>query len=747
VRRGLLALAALYLLAHLALLPPTFDDIDAINFGLGVRDFDVAQHQPHPPGYPLFIAAGKIATPLLAATHVAAPDVRGLAVWSALAGAVLVVLIFALWRQLDGDVWHAGIATAIAVCSPLFWFTSLRPLSDLSGLCAATGSLLLTLRALPAAWTSGRPPSTRGILGAALLAGLAVGFRSQTVVITAPLLALAVLLPASGIPSRLRVGAIVSGALGVLLWAVPMLVASGGLGNYLAALGNQAGEDFSGVVMVWTNRSVRVAILAVLNTFVLPWDSPVLAGIVLALAAGGVLVLALRAPRRVLLLATMFGPYAVFHLVFQETVTVRYALPLVIPIAYFVTGTLLEAGRMAGGITAAALVAVSLGLAVPASVAYARSSSPVFQALDAVRSQSTPEALVAMHRRILTESRRARRWAGDPAGHLLPAPRDYEWLELTRAWREHAASPGFFFADPRRTDTAMIDPSSQQVARYRWPFRGQTYVGGARPDQIDVIVMKQPGWFLEEGWALTPEVAGVTERQGWGPYLRPSVGWIRRRSGETMMMLGGRHLGAPSDPPARIVVSLDQRVLRTFEVTPGFFLRFDAVPTAALDGSGPFAQISIQVQAAAGGAAPRVAIEQFDLQDPDRVLLGFDQGWQEPEYNPQTGRSWRWMSEQAALAIHSGGHDVHLRIEGESSRRYFPRTSIVRLMAGQEEIGRLEPTRDFVWDVTVPASALAASGGKVLLTADQMFVPGDRDGSADRRHLAVRIYSIVGSAR
>jgi len=142
VRRGLLALAALYLLAHLALLPPTFDDIDAINFGLGVRDFDVAQHQPHPPGYPLFIAAGKIATPLLAATHVAAPDVRGLAVWSALAGAVLVVLIFALWRQLDGDVWHAGIATAIAVCSPLFWFTSLRPLSDLSGLCAATGSLL-----------------------------------------------------------------------------------------------------------------------------------------------------------------------------------------------------------------------------------------------------------------------------------------------------------------------------------------------------------------------------------------------------------------------------------------------------------------------------------------------------------------------------------------------------------------------------------------------------------------------------
>ena len=36
------------------------DDIDAINFTLGVRSFDVAHHQPHPPGYPVLIAAGKM---------------------------------------------------------------------------------------------------------------------------------------------------------------------------------------------------------------------------------------------------------------------------------------------------------------------------------------------------------------------------------------------------------------------------------------------------------------------------------------------------------------------------------------------------------------------------------------------------------------------------------------------------------------------------------------------------------------
>ncbi|MEM6985968.1 MAG: hypothetical protein AAF499_05465, partial [Pseudomonadota bacterium] len=35
-------------------------DYDAVNFLLALRDFDVAQHQPHPPGAPLFIAMGKV---------------------------------------------------------------------------------------------------------------------------------------------------------------------------------------------------------------------------------------------------------------------------------------------------------------------------------------------------------------------------------------------------------------------------------------------------------------------------------------------------------------------------------------------------------------------------------------------------------------------------------------------------------------------------------------------------------------
>jgi hypothetical protein len=51
-RRGgaALALAAIFLAAHLPFLPASPEDLDSINFALGVRHFDVAHNQPHPPG-------------------------------------------------------------------------------------------------------------------------------------------------------------------------------------------------------------------------------------------------------------------------------------------------------------------------------------------------------------------------------------------------------------------------------------------------------------------------------------------------------------------------------------------------------------------------------------------------------------------------------------------------------------------------------------------------------------------------
>lgn len=751
MRRALGILAALTLAAHLISLPPTLEDLDSVNFALGVRDFDVSRHQPHPPGYPVFIALGKLGTSVLAAVGVRQPEVRGLVVWSAFGASAIVLLAFAFFKALDASAPRSAMAVVLLAVSPLFWFTALRPLSDMAGLAAA-------LAALAAIAGGIRSRDLTLLVVGAFLAGFSIGFRSQMALLTLPMLAVALWgrtgIRDSGLGAREDRTA--QGSRGVLMilaaavagmaaWGVPLVIASGGPAAYLNALGSQAGEDLTGVVMLWTHRSARVAAFAVLHTFVFPWDSPVLAGVMVMLAASGLVILARREPRVLVMLAVAFGPYAIFHLLFQETITIRYALPLVAPVAYLAAVVLAQADFRAAGVALVAIVALSLACAGPAAAAFGRSPSPIFGLLsdaNLLRDRGA-QPVVAMHRRVATESRRARIWAGELPGKVLPAPRDYEWLELTRTWREGFDGEAWFIADPRRTDLALIDKEHSRVRQYRWPFDSAVYVGGARPDQLDWHVFHRPGWFLEHGWALTPEVAGISDRDGWGPNRRPSVGWVRRRDGGAVMMLGGRHLGGADDPPVRIVATIDERPMATFDVKLGFFLEFVVLPPGTLAGNSTFAKLAVRAEAPAGGAVPTVAIEQFNLQAPDAVQFGFGEGWHEPEYNPTTARSWRWMSERAVVRVHSPGRDVALRIVCDSPLRYFDDSPLFRINVGDRVLSELRPSDDFSVEVSIPGDLLAAAGGQIVLTSDRAYVAGEKEGTADRRRLAMRVYSLT----
>jgi len=84
---------------------------------------------------------------------------------------------------------------------------------------------------------------------------------------------------------------------------------------------------------------------------------------------------------------------------------------------------------------------------------------------------------------------------------------------------------------------------------------------------------------------------------------------------------------------------------------------------------------------------------------------------------------------------------VVLRLTGESPLRYYPAAPTLTVSAGGQRLADLHPDRDFSYDVTIPAAALAGDG-RVTLESNAMFIPGDREGTADRRHLAVRIYGV-----
>jgi hypothetical protein len=174
----------------------------------------------------------------------------------------------------------------------------------------------------------------RLIVLAAFSAGLAIGLRTQTAWLTLPLLLLVIADRAGRAAAAAIVGSAVTFTAGVLCWAVPLVVASGGPAAYWQAIASQAGEDLEGVDMLLTStRPLWRLATNLLQTFVLPWGPLPLAIAVLTLAALGIIVLMKRDRRGLILLAGAAAPYVIFHLVWQENVTTRYALPIVPPIA------------------------------------------------------------------------------------------------------------------------------------------------------------------------------------------------------------------------------------------------------------------------------------------------------------------------------------------------------------------------------------------------------------------------------
>jgi hypothetical protein len=757
VRNAIALLSLVFIAAHVPLLPPTLEDTDSINFALGVADFDVAKHQPHPPGYPVFIALGKVSTSLLRVAGVPSPEPRGLAIWSAISGAALVCLLYGFFcalgsvgRVLQGPP-VAGWATLVAVTSPLFWFTALRPLSDTTGLAAAVGAQALIVSVMTG---KARP---RALTWGACLAGFAIGARSQTLLLTLPLLGLALVLPGLGLRVRDRIAAIAAVSIGVLVWGIPLIVASGGLSSYAAAIGSQAGEDLSGVVMLWTTRRPRVALDALTYSFLWPWGHPIAGGLVIGAATIGAVRMLRKMPHALAVLLVAFVPYAIFHLLFHETITVRYALPLVVPVAYLAVCALAWAGSAVTAAGVAAVVVWSLVMTVPATISYGRHGSPAFLALydapqtKAHKTRARPRVigLHAVARRavdwleVTRETPLTSGFRGTQPLRVLKGPHGYEWLTLVEQWRSDPASRISFVADPRRTDLALFDPvAARAPVRYRWGFVEPPFVGGTRPGDTDLYALAPPGWMLDRGWALTAEVAGTTEKDGLGPHRKPAVAWIRARADAATLMIGGRHLGAPEDPAVRISLSLNGAPLHTFEARPGFFFRLVALPAGSLAAGAGY--IPLEVKSAAADGSSRVIpvdLEQFNLQSPGTPMIGLEKGWQEPEYDPRTARSWRWAAERATVWVRPVGRDVKLTLSGESPLRYFDSAPAVTVSVSGREVARFSPAADFTQQIVLAADALAVADGHVVIASDKSFVPAERAGSADKRHLALRIYS------
>jgi hypothetical protein len=738
------ALAAIFLIAHLTFLPPTLEDLDSMNFALGVRDFNPSRHQPHPPGYPVFIALGKI-------SHAAWPsDAGSLSLWSALFGALSVFPLLALFRSLEalgrtGEDANrrSALATLVVVASPLFWFTALRPLSDMTGLAAALAAqaclaaALVRRRRADSADPSAIAQSGRLIVAGALIAGLAVGIRTQTIWLTLPMLAVVLLDRAGRGAAGALLGSMMTFSIGVLAWAIPLVIASGGPSQYRAAFAGQAAEQFTGLDIFLSNPTPRRMALGIIAALVEPWSAPPLGWIVVAIAVAGLAVLAWRAPLAAALLLVAYVPYSIFHLVVQESYS-RYALPIVPAVGYLAVRGLSAAGANVATFGSAAIIVASLVVTLPAANAYSRFPSPVYAAMNDLhpRLSKAPHSVVGTHQRFARalETR-------DVSAKVLPSPVMRESTALAAYWLDGGRAPVWYLSDPARGDLELVDPLSRHLqGHYTWTFPRERFISGVRPDVVDLVLIDSPpAWFAQTGWHLTPETLNISEQQR----RTEGIAHIRNRPDAALLVLAGESTQIPGGPPANVSLAIGGRTVEEWVVAAGarFFKRI-VLPAGSLAGDATFTALVVSY-GSADGVPQRVRLTELMIAPPQSVFQVAHSGWNEVEYSAQMQRRWRWTTNRAETFINAAGRDLTVTISGESPLRYFDTAPHVTIRAGTQVLAIAQPASDFELNVKVPAAALAASDGLLTIETDQSFVPHDRSGSPDRRTLGLRIFDLI----
>ena len=166
------ALLLLYAALLLLLRPATPFEWDEVLFQEALDHYDVGQHWPHPPGYPVYVAVGKLVRVVVGDPLVALQVVGVLAAVGAL------VTVIALMRRFGAPSRTVLAAVALLALNPAFVFYANVGLSDVPGAAATFGACLALL------WASEEPVR---LPLAAVVCAVALGVRPQLVAVLLPL--------------------------------------------------------------------------------------------------------------------------------------------------------------------------------------------------------------------------------------------------------------------------------------------------------------------------------------------------------------------------------------------------------------------------------------------------------------------------------------------------------------------------------------------------------------------------------
>lgn len=214
-----LFLTAIFLIMRIPFRSRILFNWDSINYALGILDFNVLKHRPHPPGYIFYINFAQIVNQWF-------NDPNTSLVWiSVLSGLITVLFTYAFARKRfnQGD---AIVVALLIVTNPLLWFYNELALNYSL---EAFFSISIAF-----SYFQSMKGSKRWALMGILLLGIGGGFRQTILLILLPLTIFVLLRQ----PWKIRLSAVAILFLTCLAWGLPLLQSTGGLENYLTASQN-----------------------------------------------------------------------------------------------------------------------------------------------------------------------------------------------------------------------------------------------------------------------------------------------------------------------------------------------------------------------------------------------------------------------------------------------------------------------------------------------------------------------------
>ena len=371
------------------LLPKSIWELDEVLFTEGVLRFDPLHHHPHPPGYPLTIALGKL-------VHLFVADpFRSLLIVSLISSAVATAALFLAAEKMLGDYWSALAATLVGRGAAAVLVHGALALSDPPANMFVTLALLALAHERDSRW--------RAVgFGAALAA--AIGCRPQYAAALVPLLFASILIERQW---RHALAALTAFTAVCLAWLVPLIRALGGVSSFLQYEFGQAA--YVAQADAYVSRS-GFSLRQLCGVFLShPFGPKWIAVPIIAIAVVGLLSRKITFRHSIPLIVLIVAHSLFTFRTSDPADGVRYMLPVVAAWAIFAGAGLWYVARLMRFAPAAVMLALSFFVAsyvycAPILDARRKSPSPTVQAAIWVHKNVRPDAMILYPRSLRPHS-------------------------------------------------------------------------------------------------------------------------------------------------------------------------------------------------------------------------------------------------------------------------------------------------------------------------------------------------------